>query len=120
MEVTLTRAAQVFRPGLVQVIGRTCSTPAGFGEHDGGVDCVVALAEDGGRDVELLVDDRLRRAGTVVDGRSDVEDGDAADRMLGGTGARGCSHTPHATGRGGHGTRGTSSRISDCKILTTS
>ena len=80
----------------------------GVGEHDGGVDGVVALAEHGGRDVELLVDDGLGGAGAAVDGRPDVEDGDAADRVLGGTGLRGCSHGSNLPGPGpaGH-VRGT-------------
>ena len=45
-----------------------------------------------------LVDHRLGGAGAGVDAGSDVEDGDAADRMLGGTGARGCSHDAEPTG----------------------
>jgi len=85
----------------------------GVGEHHRGVDGVVALAEDGGGDLELLVDHRLGGAGAVVDAGPDVEHGDAADRLLGGGGGRGNRHNDEPTGELRGGTLPAASRISD-------
>jgi len=52
----------------------------GVSEDDGGVDGVVALAEDLGGDDEILADDRLRGTRATVDERRDVDDRDPPDR----------------------------------------
>ncbi len=67
--------------GVVDVHREVVVDAVRVGEHRGGVDGVVALAEDLGGDDELLVLDRLRRPGATVDQRLHVLHRDPSERQ---------------------------------------